>query len=448
MTALNMDVSLASSPGAADPPAALAGPAPGPARRLAARFALLAFGLYHLPLIVNDYPSLGGGGFRDEGLSRAWGHVFGQLGLWIARHVFGVTRDMSAGLSGDNGDTVEEYCRLLAGVVIAAIAATIWTLADRRRPRAAWVEDWLRVLLRYSIALGLASYGMAKLYPVQFGQLAATSLETRVGELTPFGLLWRFMEYSPVYNTFAGIMEMIVVVLLCFRRTTTLGALICLPVMANVALMNLCFDVPVKLFSTMVVVSAAVLVLYDARALVDLLVRRPATRAPSPDPAPRSRRVRWARRLVAFALVGGVILSSAIEMDRLHGLTLAEDASPAHGTWQVGSFVQGGRELAGTADPARWRRFIVSARGVAIRLEDDSLVRCQHELDGAARTLQLTCPQRERQGAHVATLHWTRTGDELRLEGTCDGLPLTASLTRRDEAQLPLLSSRFSWTMD
>jgi hypothetical protein len=135
-------------------------------------------------------------------------------------------------------------------------------------------------------------------------------------------------------------------------------------------------------------------------------------------------------------------------MDRLHALTLAEDASPAHGTWQVGSFVQGGRELAGTADPARWRRFIVSARGVAIRLEDDSLVRCRHELDGAARTLQLTCPQRERQGAHVATLHWTRTGDELRLEGTCDGLPLTASLTRRDEAQLPLLSSRFSWTMD
>jgi hypothetical protein len=62
--------------------------------------------------------------------------VFGQVGLWVARNVFGMTGPMPYALSGDNGDTAEEYCRLLVGVVIAAVAAGIWTAADRRRPGA------------------------------------------------------------------------------------------------------------------------------------------------------------------------------------------------------------------------------------------------------------------------------------------------------------------------
>src|SRR4051794_10828497 len=40
-------------------------------RRLAERFALVALGLYHLPLFINNYPSLGGGGFNEDGLAPA-----------------------------------------------------------------------------------------------------------------------------------------------------------------------------------------------------------------------------------------------------------------------------------------------------------------------------------------------------------------------------------------
>jgi hypothetical protein len=446
MPASNTDMAIASAPGASAPLDAvdLVSATPGPARRLAARFALLAFCLYHLPLILNDYPSLGGGGARDDGLSQWWGHVFGQVGLWVARHVFQLTGPMPSALSGDNGDTAEEYGRLLTDMVVAAIVAVVWTISDRRRPRARWVEGALRVILRYAIALGLASYAMAKLYPVQFGPLSAVSLEMRVGELTPFALLWRFMEYSPVYSTFAGIMEMTVVVLLCFRRTATLGALICLPVMANVALLDLCYGVPVKLFALSMVVSAAVLVLYDARRLADALVRRRAVLAPPPDPPLRSRHLRRLRWPVKLVLVGGVILSSAVAMDQSRASVLAEEASPLHGTWQVDSFIKNGRELAQTADPSRWRRFLVTARGAAIRLEDDRLLRCDRTVNEAARTLEVSCKKEHIEGM----LHWTRDGDQLRLDGTFDHAPVTASLKRRDEAELPLLQSRFSWISD
>ncbi|HEX5051877.1 MAG TPA: hypothetical protein VFZ65_08910, partial [Planctomycetota bacterium] len=55
----------------------------GVVRRAIGRFALLAFALYHLPLFVNNYPSLGGGGFDDTGLAAKWGHVFTPPGVWV-----------------------------------------------------------------------------------------------------------------------------------------------------------------------------------------------------------------------------------------------------------------------------------------------------------------------------------------------------------------------------
>ncbi len=211
------------------------------ARRLGERFAFVALGLYHLPLFLNNYPSLGGGGF-DEGLAVRWGHIFTRPAIWLARLLFGMSGPMTRASAGDNGDVGEEYARLILAVAIGALAGIAWTWADRRRPRGDWVEGALRVMLRYSIALGLTSYAIAKILPQQFPPLTPFSYETRVGELTPMRLLWTFMQYSRPYSFFGGVMECLAIVLLCFRRTATLGALVTMAVMTNVALMNLAYD--------------------------------------------------------------------------------------------------------------------------------------------------------------------------------------------------------------
>jgi hypothetical protein len=270
--------------------------------------------------------------------------------------------------------------------------------------------------------------------------------------MTPMGLLWRFMEYSPVYSTIAGIMEMTVVVLLCFRRTATLGALIAIPVMLNVMLMNLCYDVVVKLFSTAMVVSAVVLLLYDARRLIDLLVLHRAVPARPVAPPFRSPRLNRARWVVKLVVVGGVLLSSAAVMHDRRSQIDADEASPLFGAWEVTSFMVNGRELAQTADPSRWRRVVMSRGRLALRLEDERLVSCSAtpgEATGdatraATQTLAIGCPKTGQDGS----LRWTRDADELRLEGSFDRAPVTAKLKRRDEAGLPLLRTRFQWTFD
>lgn len=411
------------------------------ARRLVERFALIAFGLYHVPLFLNNYPSLGGGGFNDSGLAVRWGHVFTPVGVWVARHLFGMTGPMPSAYAGDNGDVGEEFGRLLVSVVIAVAGAVWWTAADRKRPRGLWVEDTLRVMLRYSIALGLLGYALAKVLPIQFPPLPATALEYRLGDLSPMALLWSFMEYSRAYSFFGGAMELVVVVLLCFRRTATLGALLCLAVMTNVTLLNYAYGVQVKLYSTMIVLSAAVLVLYDAPRLLRLFVTNKAVAPAAESSLLRDRLPASARRAIKIVLVTSVFVSCLIAM--VPTARGRRTSSGLDGAWVVTSFTRNGETLDSTGNPARWRRLAVDGFSVAIRLETDSLLRCGRVAGADPATVGFTC-SRNRKG----DLRWTRTGNDIRLEGTFDGAPVVASGHYLDPSESRLLRSKFRWIYD
>jgi hypothetical protein len=407
-------------------------------RRLLERFALIALGLYHLPLLLNNYPSLGGGG-GSEGLAVRWGHVFTPVGMWVARHAFGMTGPMPAAINGDNGDVGEEWGRLLLAIVIGVVGSAIWTFADRKRPRARWTEPVLRVMLRYSIALGLASYAIAKILPQQFPPLTAMNMEDRLGDLSPMALLWDFMRYSQPYAFFGGVMELSVVVLLCFRRTATLGALMCMAVMTNVALMNWDYGVQVKLYATMMVVSAAVLVLYDAPRLLAVFVgNQPAEPAPMSSPVQDAIPFgpRWAIKVL---VVGSVIVSSVIGFNSLRS---SAPPSPLDGGWVVTAFSRDGQALETTGDPARWRRFITTGGAAEIRMESDSLIGCRRTTP-TATTIALTC-----RGNRTGELTWTRTDNELRLEGTFAGTRVAASARHLEEADYRLLRTKTKLIFD
>jgi hypothetical protein len=400
------------------------------ARRLAERFGLIALGLYHIPLFLNNYPSLGGGGFNDTGLAPRWGHVFTPPAVWVARHVFHITGPMPSAYQGDNGDVSEEYARLLVAVVIGLIGAIAWTYIDRKRPRGQWVESTFRLLLRYSIVLGLASYAISKILPQQFPPIGTGTLETRVGDLSPMALLWTFMEYSRAYAFFGGLMELVAVVLLCFRRTATLGALLCLAVMTNVALLNFAYGVPVKLYATMIAVSAAVLVLYDTRRLFEFFVRNRAVPPDEQSTFIQDRIPAGWRRAIKIAAVGSVVLSSVVAMTpTMH----PPASSPVEGTWIVTS------SDAATA----WRRLVVSSFGVTIRTADDSTIRCGRSPGADSASMALRC-SRGRTGA----LHWSRTQDTLHVDGTFDAAPVHVTATYVDRSSYPLLRSRFRWFFD
>jgi hypothetical protein len=400
---------------------------PSFARRLLERFVLIAFALYHLPLFLNNYPSLGGGGFNDTGLAPQWGRIFTIPSLWVARTVFGV--ESPTGETGDNGDTSEEFARLFISVVIGIIGAAIWTIADRRRPRGAWVESTTHVMLRFSIALGLMSYAVAKILPQQFPPISTSVLERRVGDLSPMMLLWTFMQYSRTYAFFAGVMELLVCILLCFRRTATLGALVCLAVMSNVALMNFFYGVPVKLYATMIVLSAAVLVLYDAPRLFDVLVRNRPVGASKESTLLQDRvPVVW-RRTLKVAAVGSVAVSSVVAM--VGTLNPAAASAPMAGIWSVSS------------STSPWRKLTFGRSAVTVLTTRDSAFSCRYAQGTLENILTLQCPN-----GHTGEWRWKRVQDTLRLEGSFDNSPMNLTATIFDRSSYPLMKARFRWIME
>jgi hypothetical protein len=66
--------------------------------------------------------------------------------------------------------------------------------------------------------------------------------------------------YSKPFEIFTGVCECLAGLLLIFRATSTLGAFVATTVFLNVMVMNLAYNIPVKLFSTHLFVFR---VLYD-----------------------------------------------------------------------------------------------------------------------------------------------------------------------------------------
>src|SRR5262249_17022289 len=123
------------------------------------------------------------------------------------------------------------------------------------------------------------------------------------GDSSPMNLLWTFMGFSDGYNLFAGAGELLGGILLATRRTTLLGALVSLAVMTHVAVLNLCYDVPVKLLSLHLVAMALYLIVPDARRLAAFfLSNRPA------PPADHPRLFPWRWLNVAGGIIGPLLL--------------------------------------------------------------------------------------------------------------------------------------------
>src|SRR5262249_21326568 len=147
------------------------------------------------------------------------------------------------------------FCFLL----LAAAGTLLWSLLDRKRPQYRRLHEWLRVYVRFYVATTLITYGVVKVIKSQFPYPDGDRLLVPYGESSPMRLLWTFMGASEGYNWFTGAGEMLGGLLLCTRRATLLGALVSCGVMLHVAALNFCYDVPVKLFSTHLVLMSVFL---------------------------------------------------------------------------------------------------------------------------------------------------------------------------------------------
>jgi uncharacterized membrane protein YphA (DoxX/SURF4 family) len=117
----------------------------------------------------------------------------------------------------------------------------------------------------------LLIYGWSKVFLMQMGRTDYSDALIQFGEMSPMGLLWRFMSFSPEVQFLAGLAEVAAAALLLFRRTVWLGATLAAVDMAVVFVLNLTFDVPVKQLSGIMVVVAVVLLAPNIPRLISFI---------------------------------------------------------------------------------------------------------------------------------------------------------------------------------
>lgn len=157
----------------------------------------------------------------------------------------------------------------------------------------------------------LFTYGAIKQIHAQMPPPTLNKLMQPLHEFSPMGLAWTFLGFSKGYNIFMGIVE-ISALLLLFRKTTTIGALITMATSINIMTVNYFFDVPVKMLSTALFVFSLFLLLPNLKILYSFFIQgKPAELALISKPIYRKK---WINNLLIglkILLIGVFIFSQA-----------------------------------------------------------------------------------------------------------------------------------------
>ncbi|MFL6193433.1 MAG: hypothetical protein ACJ75H_04640 [Thermoanaerobaculia bacterium] len=410
-----------------------AAPAWSAGTRFLFRFGFAYLILYCLPFPLHYIPYV-------SVVAEPYEAFWNALVPWVGKALFGLEITV---VPNGSGDTSYNYVQMLCFFGIALAAALIWTALDRKRPKYERLYEVLRAYVRLTLAVAMISYGAIKIVKSQFPDPSIDRLLQPFGDASPMGLLWTFMSASAAYNVFAGASEMLGGLLLTFRRTTLLGALVSAGAMANVAMLNFSYDVPVKLYSIHLLLMAVFLMLPDLRRLAGLFVLHRAV--PPAEVRPFFRR-RWMDRTAlaartAFILFILYFAFSGALANRKRYL----EKPKFFGVWNVQRLVIDGRERPFVVDDGgRWHRVVFSSPNI-LAIQDLNGHRQRYLIDGEETPGTWSLSSRQDPDFKAKLSYAQPRPDILELQGDLEGRSIQATLHKGPIPPALLTERGFHW---
>jgi hypothetical protein len=368
-----------------------------------------------------------------------------QLVMWVGHSILHVNPILAP---TGSGDTMYDWTQAFMMVVVSAVIAIAWSLRTSAT-RHDKLFKWFSLFLRFMLGTTMLSYGFAKVFPLQMPTIFLSRLLEPYGNFSPMGVIWYSIGAAPGYERFIGSAEVLGGVLLFFPRTTLLGALVTFAVTTGIFMVNMTYDVPVKLFAFHLVVMSIVLFAADVPRLLDMFV---FNRTVEERQAPRYGSTRRANRAWLVAQVAFTVwalgLHTYVGTQSWHSYGGAAPKSVFYGIWDVDSMtVDGILRPPLTTDTTRYSHAVFqTTTGVTFQKMSQSFDRLSGKVDTVNRTIALKNPA---DAAWHGTLKYERPApNRLALDGDMGGKRVQLVMTRHELEKFLLVSRGFHWVQE
>jgi uncharacterized membrane protein YphA (DoxX/SURF4 family) len=416
-----------------------------PAKRSAFRFCFLYFGLYcFYTQISSALISIPNMELGDP--SAHW--PMRQIVFWTAAHLFHAKLPLVYTGSG-SGDKTFDWVLTFFLLVFSIVATAVWSALDRRRANYATLHKWFRLFMRFALASQMIGYGIDKLVPLQMPYPYLTRLLEPFGNFSPMGVLWASVGASPAFEIYVGSAETLAGLLLIFPRLTMLGALIALCDMTHVFMLNMTYDVPVKVFSFHLMLMALFLLAPDCQRLVNFLLR---DRAAAPPARPvlfnslRANRIAFAVQVVFGLWMIGSSLYGARSSWHTYGG--GRPKSALYGIWNIDELsIDGQIRSPLVTDYDRFRRAVFDFQDrMAFQRMDDSFAYFAAAINANDKTLTLTKGSDKNWKGNFTFQR--AAPDQLILDGQMDNHKMHMQLHLVDRNKFLLVNRGFNWIQE
>ena len=356
-----------------------------------------------------------------------------------------------------SGDTTYSWAEFFTHIILAVIGSFIWTLIDRNRKSYKTLHYWLNNFIRYYVSLIAFLYGIIKLFTLQMPFPNLSQLATPLGDFLPMRFSWMFIGYSTSYQIFSGIAEILVGILLLNRKTVNFGSLLGVGVFANVFILNMSYDIPVKIFSFELLMCCVYLVLMDwNRVLNFFILNKSVSSSKLFEPIYTKK---W-QKIMRWIFKGAFILFFVLKplktsWNRYQGIKNPKEEGPIkQGVYEVKSFIKNNDTLAiPLVKDQEWKDFIFDKNGSGSINTLDTLFNQRYrrgyflfEPDTASNNIEFRKSWRDT--TPIFTLNYTLLNDrDIQLYGKVNTDSISISLFRTDR-HFQLTERQFHWVSE
>lgn len=350
------------------------------AQKLIFRFFFIYFAINLFPFPLDYIPGA-------EFLFQYYDKMWESITPWVGQSVLGLDYRFSGEPTG-SGDRTHDYVRIFLCLLIALLGTIFWSIRNQKTEHEK-LYKWFNVYIRYFLAFTLLSFGFSRVFPDQFPDPWLYRYVETYGNLSPMGLIVSFLGHSSEYVVFTGLVQVLAGTLLIFRRTATIGALIAIGFLSNLLTLYFAYDVPMKLFTAMLLFQGFIVLASDWQRLSSVfLFNRDSQKV---DQSVAISDPKWKKpMLIAKIIIIGYVYYSFID----HGIsnTLTWEPRPKlYGLYDVEVYRKNGGNLPPlTTNPERWRSLTIDKTNAGvIRMMNDDLLKTRLKIDTLKQTLKI-----------------------------------------------------------